>query len=161
VGFVQGVDMRKVRRVVVLAALAGGSVIGACGEDLDDTREGSLTEGAADDGLISGHVKEWEVVIESATLPAGTIEFSIENQGTIQHEFLVVKTDVDLGKIPVEGDRFSEEQESILMVDEIPEFEPGTTGKLVVDLEPGTYQLVCNIAGHYQAGMYTRLTVAA
>lgn len=153
--------MGKVKRVLALSLLAGGAFLGACGEDYDDTMSGGESEGAADDGIVSGHVKEWEVVLETDTVPAGTIEFSIENQGTIQHEFLVVKTDVGLGEIPVEGDRFSEEQESILMIDEIPEYAPGTTQKLVVDLEPGVYQLVCNIAGHYQAGMYTQLTVAA
>ena len=152
--------MRKAHRVIVLSVLAGGSLLAGCGEDLDDTNGGSSEE-SNDDGIISGHVKEWEVVIETDTVPAGTVEFSIENQGTIQHEFLVVKTDVALGEIPVEGDRFSEEQESIFMVDEIPEFEVGLTNKLVVELEPGTYQLVCNIAGHYQAGMFTQLTVAA
>ena len=152
--------MRKAHRVIVLSVLAGGSLLAGCGEDLDDTKGGSSEE-SNDDGIISGHVKEWEVVIETDTVPAGTVEFSIENQGTIQHEFLVVKTDVAPGEIPVEGDRFSEEQESIFMVDEIPEFEVGLTNKLVVELEPGTYQLVCNIAGHYQAGMFTQLTVAA
>ena len=153
--------MRKIKRVVVLSLLAGGSLLGACGEDSDDTMSGGESEGSADDGIVSGHVKEWEVVLETDTVQAGTVEFSIENQGTIQHEFLVVKTDVALGEIPVEGDRFSEEQESILMIDEIPEYAAGTTEKLVVDLEPGVYQLVCNIAGHYQAGMFTQLTVAA
>ena len=72
-----------------------------------------------------------------------------------------MKTDVTLGEIPVEGDRFSEEDEALVMVDEIPEYEPGTTQELTVSLEAGTYQLVCNIAGHYSAGMHTSFVVEA
>lgn len=150
--------MGKASRVLVMCLVAGSSALSGCGADEDDTMGGGSEE-SADDGVVSGHVKEWEVVLDTDEVPAGDVTFSIENQGTIQHEFLVVKTDVDLGEIPIEGDRFSEEQESIFMVDEIPEYAAGTTEKLSVTLDPGTYQLVCNIAGHYKAGMYTKLTV--
>jgi hypothetical protein len=34
---------------------------------------------------------------------------------------------------------------------------PATTGWTTVPLPPGRYELLCNIAGHYGAGMYTEL----
>lgn len=149
--------MGRTSRIVVMCLAAGSSALVGCGADEDDTKGSS--EKALADGAVDGHVKEWEVVLETDEVPAGEITFRIENQGTIQHEFLVAKTDIDLGQIPLEGDRFSEEQEGLLMIDEIPEYAAGTTEELTVTLEPGTYQLVCNISGHYQAGMFTRLTV--
>ena len=152
--------MNKMSRVAVLGFAMVGSVVTGCGSDEDDSK-GGYSKNALADGVVSGHVKEWEVMLEADEVPAGEVTFEIENQGTIQHEFLVVKTDVDLGQIPVEDGRFSEEQESILMVDEIPEYANGTTEQLTVMLEPGVYQLVCNISGHYEAGMYTKLTVTA
>jgi len=36
---------------------------------------------------------------------------------------------------------------------------PGSTGWVTIQLRPGRYELVCNIAGHYRAGMYTELDV--
>ena len=36
---------------------------------------------------------------------------------------------------------------------------PRSSGWVSVDLPPGRYELVCNFAGHYTAGMYTQLTV--
>jgi uncharacterized cupredoxin-like copper-binding protein len=37
----------------------------------------------------------------------------------------------------------------------------GTTGWTTTTLPPGHYELICNIAGHYGAGMYTELDVTA
>ena len=35
----------------------------------------------------------------------------------------------------------------------------GATGWTTVNLKPGRYELLCNIAGHYVPGMFTQLTV--
>lgn len=36
---------------------------------------------------------------------------------------------------------------------------PGTAGWVTLDLAPGRYELVCNLQGHYRAGMYAELDV--
>ena len=36
---------------------------------------------------------------------------------------------------------------------------PGAPGWITVTLPPGRYEPVCNLPGHYEAGMYTQLTV--
>lgn len=109
---------------------------------------------------ITGEVTEWGVAVSSHESAAGDVNFTIKNAGTIPHEFLVVKTDYEPGKIPLgENNRFDEKAEGLTVIDEIPEWEPGTTGKLTVKLEPGKYQLLCNIEAHYAAGMYTPLLV--
>ena len=66
-----------------------------------------------------------------------------------------------LGQIPLEGDRFSEENPKLNVVDEIPEFEVGTIHELTLVLEPGAYQLLCNIPNHYRSGMHAAFTVTA
>jgi uncharacterized cupredoxin-like copper-binding protein len=35
----------------------------------------------------------------------------------------------------------------------------GATGWVTLSLRPGRYELVCNLPGHYAAGMYTELDV--
>lgn len=32
---------------------------------------------------------------------------------------------------------------------------PSTSGWVTLDLQPGRYELLCNLPGHYRAGMYT------
>ena len=96
----------------------------------------------------------------SARAIAGDVTFAITNFGTMKHEFLVVKTDFEPGKIPLTSEsRFDEEADGLEVIDEIPEFEVKTTGLLTVKLDPGKYQLLCNIAGHYKAGMYHTFVV--
>lgn len=36
---------------------------------------------------------------------------------------------------------------------------PSGSGWVTLDLQPGRYELLCNLPGHYRAGMYTELTV--
>ena len=42
---------------------------------------------------------------------------------------------------------------------EVSELDPGKSGSLTMKLDPGTYMLLCNIPGHYMAGMWTTVTV--
>ena len=146
---------------MVIVLLLGGAFVGACAADENDAAPGPAKVNADGSQSVNGTVKEWEVSVDASGAKPGEITFIVSNEGSIPHEFLVVRTDVPLGQIPVEGDRFSEEDEALVMVDEIPEYEPGTTQELRVTLEAGTYQLVCNIAGHYSAGMHTSFVVEA
>lgn len=121
---------------------------------------GMSSDGDVVSNDITGSVKEWAVNVSAHESLTGEVNFTMANEGTIPHEFLVVKTDFEPGKIPLGKDnRFSEDGPGIEVVDEIPEWEAGTTGTLKVNLSPGSYQLLCNIAGHYKAGMWTALTV--
>lgn len=110
---------------------------------------------------ISGSVKEWAVAVNVSEAKAGDVTFTIKNEGSIPHEFLIVKTDIAPGKIPLGPDnRFDEEGKGVFVPGEISEWNPGTTGTVTLKLEPGNYQLLCNIAGHYANGMHTQLTVS-
>ena len=85
----------------------------------------------------------------------------MKNDGKVPHEFIIVKTEFAPGKIPLGPDnRFDEEGKGVFVPGEISEWKPGTTGTVTLKLDPGKYQLLCNIAGHYANGMYTQLTVS-
>ena len=141
-------NFTKLVGVAVLAILAVG-----CGADQNDATGITSNE-------ITGSLKEWEVAVDGATAKAGEVTFTISNKGTIGHEFLVVKTDIALGEIPLDGDHFAEPTDGIEVIDEIGEFAKGTTEVLVLALEPGNYQLVCNLPDHYEAGMFASFTVS-
>ncbi len=152
-------------RLSVCATLVAVGSASACGSDANDASgsagesNGSTVDPTSED--ISGYVKEWEVEVDASTAKAGEVTFTVENQGTIGHEFLVVKTDIAPGAIPVDGDHFPEDASGIEVIDEIGEFDEGTVEQLVVTLEPGAYQLVCNLPDHYGNGMHTAFEVIA
>lgn len=145
-------------KYVALTVLAVASIGSSCRSDANDASSGA-SWGGAPTGLavsndIAGSVKEWKVQVDPTISRAGDVTFTIDNLGTIGHEFLIVKTDIPPGEIPVEGDHFPEDAEGIEVIDEIGEYDAGTTETLSVTLERGSYQLVCNLPGHYVNGMY-------
>lgn len=136
----------------VAVSVAMVVALGACGGDSNDSADATSND-------ITGSVKEWTVETDATTAKAGEVVFTITNDGTIGHEFLVVKTDIAAGAIPLDGDHFAEPTDGIEVIDEIGEFTKGTTETLTLNLEPGTYQLVCNLPDHYSAGMHMSFTV--
>jgi len=151
--------------VLMVAALALAPVLVACGPDKNDALSaaggGDVASGGpvpttvvADD-KISGDEREYAIHVTSHVAKAGKVTFTMTNYGTITHEMLIVKTDLEPGKITIGSDgRFNEDDPVSKVVDEISEYEPGKSVTKTFDLAPGKYQLVCNIPSHYQSGMY-------
>lgn len=168
------------RRIVAIAAIgtasvvagsacssSGGSSEGSTGADGAHRPQGAVAFDGASPFLgravsslqVGG--SEWQIASSSRTAVAGPVEFTFTNAGTIPHEMLVVRTDLPLGDIAVdpETDRFDEDDPTIEVIDEIAEIEVGVTESATFELEPGTYQLVCNLPSHYANGMRTTLIV--
>lgn len=143
---------RVLKSTVVSVAMI--AALGACGSDSNDSSDSTSND-------ITGSVAEWTVETDATTAKAGEVVFTITNDGTIGHEFLVVKTDMAPGEIPLDGDHFAEPTDGLEVIDEIGEFAKGTTESLTVTLDPGNYQLVCNLPDHYSAGMSMAFTVVA
>ncbi len=61
--------------------------------------------------------------------------------------------------LPYDSDDQRVIEDKIKSLGETEEMQPGTSKDLTLDLKPGTYLLLCNVAGHYAAGMWTTLTV--
>ena len=147
--------------VAILSAVTMGCA--ADGNDAAGNISADTSSGGSDaneGNFISGKVEEWKVSVAPNTATAGEVKFTIENVGTIGHEFLVVKTDIADGMITFEGDHFAEPSPGLEVIDEIGEYAVGTTELLVLTLEPGNYQLVCNLPGHYAAGMHASFVVS-
>lgn len=152
----QGGHMRKLQ-VRIALVLATGLALASCGAD--PTNFGTLPADLTSN-KITGDVHEWGIDVSAHKAAAGDVTFAIANFGSIPHEFIVVKTDYELGKIPVgANNRFDEEGDGVKAIDEIKEFPVNSAEVLTVNLEPGTYQLLCNIEGHYQNGMFTAFIV--
>lgn len=153
--------MSRVRFAMGVLAITGAMGLSSCAADPSDVQssEDRVKNGAVSN-KISGSVSEWKVDVSAHTAEAGEVIFAIANFGSIPHEFLVVKTDFEDGKIPLgENNRFDEEGEGLTVVDEIKEWPVNEAGVLKLNLDEGNYQLLCNIEGHYANGMHTQFTV--
>jgi uncharacterized cupredoxin-like copper-binding protein len=65
---------------------------------------------------------------------------------------------VDPSSLPIEGNVAS--TEGLELVDEIEDITPGSSADLTVDLDAGTYVVMCNLPGHFAQGMYSTFEVA-
>lgn len=138
--------------------LMAGFALVSCGAD--PTNFGTLPVDTVSN-KVTGNVHEWGIDLSAQKATAGEVIFAIANFGSITHEFIVVKTDYEVGQIPLgDNNRFDEEGEGLEAIDEIKEFPVNTSEVLTVNLEAGSYQLLCNIAGHYKNGMYAAFTVS-
>ena len=87
-----------------------------------------------------------------------TIKFVIKNAGKVMHE-MVIGTKKDLDEHAALMLKFpGMEHEEPYMA----HVAPGKTGEIVWTFnKPGSFDFACLIAGHYQAGMVGKITVAA
>ena len=97
----------------------------------------------------------------SAGLPRGKVTFHIVNAGKMEHELLVFHTSIPPKRFPTTSDgAVNEDAPGMNKISDGPNIAPGHTQQRVVDFaQPGTYVLLCNLPGHYQAGMYRVVTV--
>jgi uncharacterized cupredoxin-like copper-binding protein len=168
--------MLSVRRVMNLAWLGatiatGFILLAACGGGTKyssgaTSTPGSTTSAGASTTPSTGSqvkvtLKEWMLTPDKASVPAGDITFSATNSGTVDHEFVVFKTDLAADALKLSGSAVDEAAAGQTKVDEIAEFAPGTTKTLTINLQPGKYVLICNVAGHYQRGVSSAFTVTA
>ena len=112
-------------------------------------------------GPIDGTQKEWGIEISATRHVAGSVTFNLTNDGTIAHEFIVVRSEKRAADLVADVDPATGriDEAKLDVVGEQPEYEPGTPGSVTLDLTPGRYVVMCNIQGHYKAGMYADLEI--
>ncbi len=108
------------------------------------------------------------ISLNPSTVAAGPVSFRVFNAGFLNHELVVLPLAQEqaVGHRPIGPDGKVDEAGSLgeasrtCGADEGDGgISPETTGWTTVTLAPGRYELVCNIAGHYGAGMYAELDV--
>ena len=112
-------------------------------------------------------LQEWAVVASPASAASGQVTFNITNDGPADvHEFVVMKTDLSIHELPTdERGVVDEEGGPMEVIDEIEDIPVGESESLTVNLDAGSYALICNIydegeaEAHYTLGMRTAFTV--
>jgi len=106
---------------------------------------------AASARTINVQLGEMFVRPSSTSISAGKVTFVARNTGQVPHELMVERV-----PIKMDGPGKPTESAAMGMIDDML---PGHTGKMAVKLSPGTYELFCNVTGHYAAGQHTVFTV--
>jgi len=133
-------------RFLFLAAVV--VVAAACGGGPAETSEAPT---------LIADLSDYKIVIDHPSIAAGHVVFGIRNHASMAHEFKVIKTDLASDQLPV--DTGTAKASETGKVGEVLDISAGASRKLVLDLAPGKYVLICNVAGHYQLGMRVGLEV--
>ena len=89
---------------------------------------------------IKGTLREWSIDLSQKEATAGTIRFVVTNEGQFTHDFTITGSNGEIAATPG--------------------FTAADGPQLVeIDLEPGTYTLICNLPGHAVRGQKTELVV--
>ena len=102
-------------------------------------------------------ISDYKIVTDHPTIAAGHVVIGIRNHAAMAHELKVIKTDLAPDQLPVDGATAKASEDG--KVGELTNIPGGASRKLVLELTPGKYVLICNIAGHYQLGMRVGLEV--
>ena len=100
------------------------------------------------------------LTLDQPTIKAGDVVFQVHNDAvTEEHEMVLVKLTSPDQEIPVVAAKHRVDEKKLKSLGEVADLKPGADGTLKTRLQPGTYLLLCNIKGHYEAGMHARLVV--
>ena len=117
-------------------------------------------------GAVNVVMKEWFVLPDKMVVDEGRVTFKVANHGRMDHEFIVIKTTIQVHELPVH-EKGLDEKRAGKMMGEIEDIRPGEVRELTIDMPPGKYVLFCNrvetedhkIISHYRNGMRVGFTV--
>ena len=150
------------RTVALLSVATIASAVAGCGgTDSEQTASTSTSTptptaaSAATGGKLTVRMTEYAFTPSDTTAKAGKLTISAPNDGKVEHELVLLKTDADPAALPKDGDEVDESTS----VGEISDVAAGETKEHSFRLKPGKYVMVCALPGHYESGMYGSLTV--
>ena len=142
----------------------GYGMMGGAWAGADPTTGTGTGSGPTGDGMMRGAMS---VQVSPVSVPAGTVSLTVANDGSLTHELVVLPLAAGVGP----GQRTIGSDGTVAETGSLGEasatcaagagegIAAGSDGWLTLDLAPGRYELVCNLPGHYAAGMYTELDV--
>ncbi len=119
-------------------------------------------------GMMGGRgAGVWRLQAVPRTVSSGTVSLVAVNHGTRTHELVVLPlaSRAALGARPVGADNTVDESGSRgeasadCRAGSGDGIAAGGAGWVSLMLQPGRYELICNLPGHYAAGMHTELDV--
>lgn len=104
-------------------------------------------------------LKEFSVATSPKLAKRGKVTFAVHNAGKLAHSFVVVRTKLAPGKLPMKGKTVN--LSKLNVIGKIKSIKPGKSSTLSSALQTGKYVLFCNLPSHYKAGQYKGFTVVS
>jgi hypothetical protein len=101
--------------------------------------------------------KDFRIVVKPRRIPAGDVELVVRNQGPDTHELIMVRPSGS--RLPLRRDGLTVDEEALREVGAVEGVDPHGARTVRLHLAPGQYELFCNMAGHFMAGMHGQLVV--
>jgi uncharacterized cupredoxin-like copper-binding protein len=117
--------------------------------------EAAARESGGAKAIVRVTEREFTLKPARASAPPGPVTFVVRNAGKLEHEFVVLKTNLGPARLPQRGTKAAEPGR----VGKIAPFKPGTTKRLTLNLKAGKYVLICNVPTHYKAGQRSAFRV--
>lgn len=149
--------MMRRYRMLAATGLVAALLLGGCSSDAKEETSSSKPEASGGANAVTVTLNEFNVVPAPTSGAAGEITFTAKNTGAVPHELAVVKSDSDAKKLAQKDGLMDEAVTKPL--GRTANVAANASGTLTLKLEPGKYVLLCNLAGHYSAGMATSFTV--
>jgi uncharacterized cupredoxin-like copper-binding protein len=94
------------------------------------------------------------VRINPSSVKSGKVSFDVTNLSqSIVHEMMIVAVDTPDAPLPYDYGTWRVLEDQVKVAGDAKEMQPNSSKILEVTLSPGSYLLLCNVAGHYAAGM--------
>ena len=103
--------------------------------------------------LVAVQVDEFSVFPGTQGAPKGKVKFVVTNIGSVEHEFVVIKSAKPAGNL-LGGDHGPNAADEKGAVGEIGGIPSGQARTLTLTLKVGHYALICNLPGHYKTGQF-------
>ncbi len=147
------------------APMANGSASALAGTVVDVELANMGGSMMMNGGPIGGTMR---VLASPQDVQAGTVSLQVVNVGSLVHELVVLPLahGQQVGARTVGNDGRVDEARSAGEASRTcgagvgDGIDPGSIGWVTLNLQPGHYELICNVPGHYAAGMYTELRVS-
>ena len=100
------------------------------------------------------------IKLDRSSVKAGKVTFDVANEAMGEdHEMVLIRLTDRKQKLPFLEDKHRIDEGKVMSLGEVADLKPGDHGSLTATLKPGAYELLCNVKGHYEAGMHAVLTV--
>ena len=118
---------------------------------------GMMGYGMMGQGMMGGMMS---IRVDKPTVKAGTVTFDVTNWSrSVLHEVLVVSVDNPTAPLPYDYPQARVPEDQVKVLGEAADLQPNVSKTFEVTLTPGSYLLICNLPGHYAAGMAVPLSV--
>jgi hypothetical protein len=107
----------------------------------------------ADGTLVQVKEKDFRILMSRKRIPAGDVRFVVHNAGPDDHELIIVRAQKRSLPLRNDGVTVSEQKLEPQKVATLEPGGPGAVRQIHVHLAKGTYEVFCNMAGHYMGGM--------